>query len=350
MSDLVASGQAVDQPLTRHAIFLVLSVRDDDESLATAREVVSGIADFVKTVGFRSSEARLSCVVGIGRALWDRLRPDGPRPIDLRPFNAIRGENGHDAPSTPGDVLFHIRSERADLCFELERQLLNALGGAVVVEDEVSGFRYFDARDLLGFVDGTANPTGAEISDAAWITGDADPDFGGGAYVVVQKYVHDLEAWGALTVEQQEAVIGRTKVENIELDDDPDAPAHKTLTTIEDPQTGEELDIIRDNMPFGRPGAGEYGTYFIGYASRLWVIETMLQRMFLGDRPGRYDRILDFSTAVTGTTFFVPTPDVLEGLADETPAPAEEEAAEAPPAAPAPPPATGGLGIGSLRD
>ena len=198
---------------------------------------------------------------------------------------------------------------------------MNAFGGAVVVEDEVSGFRYFDARDLLGFVDGTANPTGAEITDAAWITDESDPDFGGGAYVVVQKYVHDLDAWGALTVEQQEAVIGRTKVENIELDDDPDAPAHKTLTTIEDPQTGEELDIIRDNMPFGRPGAGEYGTYFIGYASRLWVIETMLQRMFLGDRPGRYDRILDFSTAVTGTTFFVPTPDVLEGLADETPAP-----------------------------
>ena len=101
---------------------------------ATARDVVSGITDFVKTVGFRSSESRLSCVVGIGRALWDRLRPDGPRPVDLRPFNAIRGENGHDAPSTPGDVLFHIRSERADLCFELERQLLDALGGAVVVE------------------------------------------------------------------------------------------------------------------------------------------------------------------------------------------------------------------------
>src|ERR1700712_4527054 len=132
MSDLVASGQAVDQPLTRHAIFLVLSVREDDESLAVARDVVSGIADFVKTVGFRSAESRLSCVAGIGRALWDRLRPAGPRPIDLRPFNAIRGENGHDAPATPGDVLFHIRSERADLCFELERQLLNALGSSVV--------------------------------------------------------------------------------------------------------------------------------------------------------------------------------------------------------------------------
>jgi putative iron-dependent peroxidase len=350
MSDLVASGQAVDQPLTRHAIFLVLSVREGDEALATARDVVSGIADFVKTVGFRSADSRLSCVVGIGRSFWDRLRPSGPRPIDLRPFNAIRGENGHDAPSTPGDVLFHIRSERADLCFELERQLLNALGSAVVVEDEVSGFRYFDARDLLGFVDGTANPTGAEIPDAAWITAESDPGFGGGAYVVVQKYVHDLDAWGALTVEQQEAIIGRTKVENIELDDDPDAPAHKTLTTIEDPATGEELDIIRDNMPFGRPGAGEYGTYFIGYASRLWVIETMLQRMFLGDPPGKYDRILDFSTAVTGTTLFVPTPDVLEGLAEEDgPSEAEDAAAAEAPAAPAPP-AGPTLGIGSLRD
>jgi putative iron-dependent peroxidase len=350
MSDLVASGQGVDAPLSRHAVFLVLSVREDDAALATARDVVSEIGELVKTVGFRSAESRLSCVVGVGRALWDRLRPAGPRPIDLRPFARIEGEAGHVAPSTPGDLLFHIRSERADLCFELERLLLSSLGGAVVVEDEVSGFRYFDARDLLGFVDGTANPTGAEIPDAAWITPDADPDFGGGAYVVVQKYVHDLDAWGALTVEQQEAIIGRTKVENVELDDDDDAPAHKTLTTIEDPQTGEELDIIRDNMPFGRPGAGEFGTYFIGYAGRLWVIEQMLGRMFLGHPPGKYDRILDFSTALTGTTFFVPTPAVLEGLADEDgPAQDAGDAAPAEPPAAAVAPPSPGLGIGSLR-
>ena len=190
------------------------------------------------------------------------------------------------------------------------------LGDAAHVVDETIGFRYFDARDLLGFVDGTANPTGAELPDAALIGADADPDFAGGSYVVVQKYLHDLAGWAALSTEEQEAIIGRTKPDNVELDDD-DAPrkSHKTLATIED-DDGGELDILRDNMPFGRPGAGEFGTYFIGYSGRLWVIEQMLERMFVGEPPGAYDRLLDFSTAITGTTFFVPTAAMLEALAE----------------------------------
>ena len=213
----------------------------------------------------------------------------------------------HTAPSTPGDLLFHLRAEREDMTFELERQLLDVIGDAARVVDETVGFRYFDARDLLGFVDGTANPTGAELPDAALIGADADPDFAGGSYVVVQKYLHDMAGWAALSTEEQEAIIGRTKLDNVELDDD-DAPrkSHKSLATIED-AAGGELAILRDNMPFGRPGAGEFGTYFIGYAGRLWVIEQMLERMFVGAPAGAYDRLLDFSTAITGTTFFVPT-------------------------------------------
>ena len=193
------------------------------------------------------------------------------------------------------------------MTFELERQLLDLLGDAVQVVDETSGFRYFDARDLLGFVDGTANPVGGELLDAALIGEEADPDFAGGSYVVVQKYVHDMAGWGALTTERQEAIMGRTKIDNIEIDDD-DEPrkSHKSLATIDDGEGGE-LAILRDNMPFGRPGAGEFGTYFIGYAGRVWVIEQMLERMFVGAPPGSYDRLLDFSTAITGTTFFVPT-------------------------------------------
>ena len=141
------------------------------------------------------------------------------------------------------------------MCFELERLLLDALGDAITVVDEVSGFRYFDSRDLLGFVDGTANPLAAELADATLIAPDADPDFAGGSYVVVQKYLHDVPRWNALSSEEQQAIIGRTKVDNVELDDDPTRPAHKTLATIED-EDGTERDILRDNMPFGRPGAG----------------------------------------------------------------------------------------------
>ncbi len=337
--------QSVDVPLSRFAVFLVVTVGAAPAALETVRGVVAGIDDLVKTVGFRSSGGALSCVVGVGARLWDRLSP-GRRPAELREFAPIAG-TPHLAPSTPGDLLFHIRAERQDLCFELERLLLDAFGDAVTVADEVQGFRYFDTRDVLGFVDGTANPVGAELPSASLI-GEEDPDFAGGSYVIVQKYLHDLAAWARLTTEQQEAVIGRTKLDNIELDDAPGPQfAHKTLTTITDAD-GNELSILRDNMPFGRPGRGEFGTYFIGYSRRLWVTELMLRRMFVGDPVGYYDRILDVSTAVTGTTFFVPSNPLLRGLAAagigaSTTAVATRLATEAPDAP------TGSLGIGSLR-
>jgi len=338
-------AQSVEAPLSRSAVFLVMAAGESDGDLARIRDVLGAIGDLVKNVGFRDLGGRLSCVVGIGSALWDRLSP-GRRPADLRPFAPIQGPV-HAAPSTPGDLLFHVRAERADMTFELERQLLDLIGNAARVVDETAGFRYFDARDLLGFVDGTANPTGAELPDAALIGADADPGFAGGSYVIVQKYLHDMAGWAALSTEEQEAIIGRTKIDNIELDDD-DAPrkSHKTLTTIEDDARGE-LDILRDNMPFGRPGAGEFGTYFIGYAGRLWVIEQMLERMFVGVPPGAYDRLLDFSTAVTGSTFFVPTAGMLEDLAEPPADPAAASADAGDVAAPAP--ASPSLGIGSLR-
>ena len=325
-------AQSVEAPLSRSAVFLVMAAGEGDAALAGVRDTLGAVGDLVKNVGFRDLNGRLSCVVGIGSALWDRLSP-GSRPAELHPFVPIEGP-AHAAPSTPGDLLFHLRAEREDMTFELERQLLELIGDAAEVVDETTGFRYFDARDLLGFVDGTANPTGAELPDAALITADAEPAFAGGSYVVVQRYVHDMAAWAALSTEEQEAIMGRTKIDNVEIDDDA-APrkSHKTHATIED-DAGGELAILRDNMPFGRPGAGEFGTYFIGYSGRLWVIEQMLERMFVGVPPGSYDRLLDFSTAITGTTFFVPTVGMLEELAE-------------PPAATAA--TTPSLGIGSLR-
>ncbi len=338
-------AQSVEAPLSRSAVFLVMAAGARDADLARVREVLGAIGDLVKNVGFRDLNGRLSCVVGIGSALWDRLSPQR-RPVDLHPFAPIQGPV-HAAPSTPGDLLFHLRAEREDMTFELERQLLDLIGDAAQVVDETTGFRYFDARDLLGFVDGTANPTGSELPEATLIGEDADLDFAGGSYVVVQKYLHDMAGWAALSTEEQEVIMGRTKIDNIEIDDD-DAPrkSHKSLATIED-DAGGEFAILRDNMPFGRPGAGEFGTYFIGYSSRLWVIERMLQRMFIGEPPGAYDRLLDFSNAVTGTTFFVPTSGMLEALAE----PPSDPAAAAPEAGGKRSPATAAssLGIGSLR-
>ena len=304
-------AQSVDAPLSRAAIFLVVTVPNDQAALAKVCSVLDGLDDLVKTVGFRDLSGRLSCIVGIGRALWDRLGFD-KRPLELKPFAPVAGPV-HAAPSTPGDLLFHIRSERPDLCFEFERLLLDSLGTSVTVVDEVSGFRYFDARDLLGFVDGTANPTGQDLPASA-LVGDEDADFAGGSYVVVQKYLHDLGAWAGVPTPLQEQIIGRTKIDNVELDDD-DAPrkSHKSLATIVDAD-GAEHDILRDNMPFGRPGQKEFGTYFIGYSRYLWVIEKMLQRMYVGEPAGAYDRLLDFSTPHTGATFFAPARPTLQAL------------------------------------
>lgn len=304
--------QSVDAPLTGAAVFLVLTVDATADAVRTVRSVLADVSGLVKTVGFRDLDAALACTVGIGADLWPSLTGRA-MPSELHPFKPIEG-TVHKAPRTPGDLLFHIRSNRRDLCFEFERLLLEELGSSVTVVDETEGFRYFDVRDLLGFIDGTANPVGPDLPEST-LVGDEDPAGAGGSYVVVQKYVHPLEKWNALTTEQQEAIMGRRKFDGVELDDaETGQKAHKTLATVVDDQ-GIEHDILRDNMPFGSP-ATRLGTYFIGYSRHLWVIERMLERMYIGDPPGLHDRLLDFSTPVTGSTFFVPPAAVLDGLGD----------------------------------
>jgi putative iron-dependent peroxidase len=309
-------AQTIDAPLTSAATFLVLSVHDDPEAVETVRDVVASIDDLLKNVGFRDLDARLSCTVGIGARVWPGITRRA-LPAELHPFREVRGAR-HTAPSTPGDLLLHIRADRRDLVFEFERQVLDLLGTAVTVVDETSGFRYFDMRDLLGFVDGTANPVGQELADST-LVGDEDPANAGGSYAVVQRYLHGIDAWRGLATEQQESVIGRTKADNTELDDASGGQrSHKTLATIT--VDGEEHGILRDNMPFGSPGSAEFGTYFIGYSRHLWVIEKMLERMFVGDPPGLHDRLLDFSEAVLGCTFFAPSAAFLSALGDDVPA------------------------------
>ena len=313
-SSVPALPQAVAAPLTRAAIFLVATFNPGSETRATLRSFCGDLAALLRAVEFRDLEGGLSCVVGFGSEAWDRLFGP-PRPAELHPFREIRSGARH-AVSTPGDLLFHIRAKRMDLCFELATQIMARLGNAVSAVDEVQGFRFFDDRDLMGFVDGTENPRGAAVLDAVLI-GDEDADFAGGSYVIVQKYLHDLDAWNALSTEAQERIIGRTKLSDIELDDSvKPTSAHNALTTIV--EDGKEIKILRDNMPFGRPGYGEFGTYFIGYSRSPRTIEQMLENMFVGRPPGNYDRILDFSRAVTGNLFFVPSATFLENVADQT--------------------------------
>ena len=305
----------------------------------TIRSWCGDIAALVRSVGKRVPGGNLTCVCGFGADAWDALFGN-PRPAALHPFREFGGQRV--AVATPGDILLHIRAEAMDR-FELATQLLGALGDAVTVVDEVHGFRNFDQRAMIGFVDGTENPEGRAAVDFT-VIGDEDAEFAGGSYVIVQKYLHDMAGWNALAVETQERIIGRTKLADI-------ARAGREAVVL-----AQLADHARRGRPGSEdparqhavraPGRGRIRHHFIGYARSPAPIEQMLENMFVGRPPGNYDRLLDYSRAVTGSLFFVPSADLLEALADRA-APAAE-AAEPEPASSAPH-RDGSLKIGSLK-
>ncbi|WP_321844407.1 Dyp-type peroxidase [Paraburkholderia bannensis] len=349
-ASLTQEPQSVSSAVTRSAFFIVATINEDATSRAAVRAWCADVANLVRAVGKRVPGGNLSCVVGFSSDAWDKLFGE-PRPAGLHPFREF-GSGERKAIATPGDLIMHIRADQTDLCFELATQLMKRLEGAVVTVDEVHGFRNFDMRAMIGFVDGTENPEGDEAVHFTVIQ-DEDPEYAGGSYVLVQKYLHDMKGWNALPVEAQEHIIGRTKLQDIELDEDVKPSwSHSSLTTLDD-AAGNEIKILRDNMPFGRPGQGEFGTYFIGYARDPQPIEQMLENMFVGLPPGNYDRLLDFSRAVTGGLFFVPSQPLLEALADRVPGAAPTIAVDHPnqtePEPAAAVSADGSLAIGSLK-
>jgi porphyrinogen peroxidase len=308
-----AVAQPIVAPLTRAAIFLVVALKPGSDNRATLRSFCGDLSGIFRAVEFRNIEAGLSCIMGIGSDAWDRLFGP-PRPAELHPFREVRAGTRH-AVSTPGDLLFHIRARHMDLCFELATQIMARIGNAVSPVDEVHGFKNFDDRDLVGFVDGTENPRGEAVADAA-LVGEEDAAFAGGSYVMIQKYLHDMTGWNALSVEAQEKIIGRKKLSDIELDESvKPTSSHSSLTTIE--ENGKEIKILRDNMPFGHAARREFGTYFIGYCRSPRTLEQMLENMFVGRPPGNYDRLLDFSRAITGNLFFAPSATFLEAVTED---------------------------------
>ena len=336
-----AVAQPVAAPLTRAAIFLVLAVHEGAAHLQAVRRLCPDLGTLVRAVGFRDREGRLACTIGIGSDLWDRLF-GAPKPAELHPFREF-GAGARHAVATPGDLLFHIRAERFDLCFELTAQIMTRLGPAVSAVDEVQGFTYFDQRDLLGFVDGTENPAGEEAL-AAVLIGAEDAGFASGSYLVVQKNIcMTLPAGTPLPTEMQERIIGRSKLSDVELDAATKPSwAHNELNKIV--EDGREIKILRANMAFGRAGEGEYGTYYIAYSRSARTIEAMLENMFVGRPPGNYDRLLDFSRAVTGNLFFAPSATFLETVTLDGPIVGITDPRQREPSVP-----DDSLGIGSLK-
>ena len=306
--------QAVTEKPGENALFIVYELLNMPQTAACMKALCGSFGALVRSLKGRYPEDEISAVMGFGSFAWDRLFSDTSKPKELSAFQEIKGEK-HTAVSTKGDLFFHIRAKRMAECFELASIIQNKLDGVVVSIDEVHGFRYFDGRAMIGFVDGTENPEALDAYKAAIITD--DEPFNGGSYAFVQKYLHDMKAWNALGVEEQEKVIGRKKFNDVELDDEEKPEnAHNAVTNISD-EEGNELKIVRANMPFANASKNEFGTYFIGYAGKFSTTQKMLERMFVGEPKGNYDRLLDFSTPVTGSLFFVPTFDMLETLAEE---------------------------------
>jgi putative iron-dependent peroxidase len=297
-----------------NTIFLVWNFKKGLEIGAAFQRVCALVINLNNSGEIRFPDTGATCVMGIGYDAWRRLGLPVPLPKELENFEPIAGGK-HTAVATRGDLHFHLKGTAKSICYDMAATLAQILDPVAVSVEEVHGFRYWDGRSILGFVDGTENPEGEKRAFFGLI-GDDDPAYRGGSYLFVQKYIHNLTAFRALSVEDQEKVFGRSKEDDIEMPDDiKPSNSHSALANV-----GDDLKIIRDNMPFGNMSTNEMGTYFIAYASTFSTVKKMLDKMFIGSPAGNYDRLLDFSTPKTGSLFFVPPVPFLKNIASGTPA------------------------------
>ncbi len=308
------------QSVTAHpgenVIIMVYKIKDVEGAEDKIKDFCGNFSAYMRSMLNRFPDSEFSSTIGFGAKAWDRFFSDLGTPKELEEFVPICGGK-YTAVSTPGDLIFHIRAKQMGYCHEFATIIDMKLADVVEAIDETHGFRYMDGKAIIGFVDGTENPA-VDLNpfDFAMV-GDEDANFKGGSYLFVQKYIHDMSGWNKLPVEEQEKVIGRHKFNDVELtDEEKPANAHNKVTNIEDAD-GNELKITRANIPFANTSTGEYGTYFIGYARSFATTRRMLENMFIGDPVGNTDRLLDFSTAVTGTLFFAPSYDLLGQMGGE---------------------------------
>lgn len=303
--------QDVTERPGENAIFIVYGLKQSVDTIEKVKDVCANFSAMIRSMRNRFPNMQFSSTIGFGADAWGRLFPHEGRPKELNTFQEIKG-NKSIAVSTPGDMLLHIRAKQMGLCFEFASIIDEKLKGVAESIDETHGFRYMDGKSIIGFVDGTESPGVDENPYHFAVVGDEDPEFAGGSYVFVQKYIHDMVAWNSLAVEEQEKVIGRRKFNDVELsDDEKPKNAHNAVANV-----GDDLKIVRANMPFANTSKGEYGTYFIGYASTFATTRKMLESMFIGNPPGNTDRLLDFSTPITGTLFYAPSYDLLAKLGE----------------------------------
>ncbi|MDQ8036868.1 MAG: Dyp-type peroxidase [Pedobacter sp.] len=297
-------------PSSRFARFLVLR-RHPDLSLPDIMAALRELAVARARLQGQHPDAGLISVVAFGAALWQEMK--GPLPAGWHELAPLQGK--FSMPADAADICLHIRSDSFDLCYELAQLFMTRLAahGGVEVLEECAGFRYLDSRDLTGFIDGTENPqTQQERAETALLD---DGEFAGSSFVFAQRYVHQLDKWHRLTVDAQEHVIGRSKLESIELDEDVMPPnSHVARNVIE--EDGEELAILRHSLPYGQAG-GEHGLFFMAYTKDLSILDRMLANMFGTSGDEQSDRLLNFTTPVGGAYFFAPSEELLNTVVGE---------------------------------
>ena len=244
-------------------------------------------------------------VVGFGPTLWRRLRPDDA-PEALADFQPIEGD-GRRAPATQHDLWVWTHGTGEDVELDVARAVTAVMAPVFTLAAEQPCFVYRDSRDLTGFIDGTENPPVEEAFDVALVS-DGEPGEAG-AFVFTQRWVHDLDKFHGRSREQQEGTIGRTQPDSVELDDKP-ATAHIARVVIE--EDGEELEHYRRSVPYGR--VGELGLYFLAFSADPSRFTKMLHRMFGLSGDGLHDHLTDFTTPVSGSFYFAPSLDALDGI------------------------------------
>lgn len=299
------TAQSVILPLpSDHARFIVLRLKD--LTILKLKQQIDALLSTRDRLISQHPNGQIKTAVAFGPELWAKLYAETPTG-----FKQLNPEQGaFNMPVVPADVFIHIASARADLCFAMSQAFFAGIQDKVEVLDERACFRQFDGRDLTGFIDGTENPQFPEDRAEATLIPDSAGVFADGSFIFAQRYVHDLAKWHQLKVDAQEHVIGRTKLESIELDDDVKPEnAHVARTVVED-DTGEEMEILRHSLPYG-DGKGEQGLFFVAYTNNLNIIDEMLKRMFGTTGDGIHDRLLHFTTAVDGAYYFAPSDELL---------------------------------------
>ena len=295
-------------------VYLRFNRQDQAAELDAFRDFADTSQAINRSMNIRAQGDDLRVSIGVSRNGWDYLFPGAARPQELEEFKGLVNAETPSIAMPEGigadaDLFLHIRAKREAVVYEVAEQYRLSFKDFARVVDETHGFRYLEGRAIIGFIDGTENPTGIDAPMWAEV-GSEDPQFTGGSYAFAQKWIHDMDAWRSLGTHEQERAIGREQFTDLELDDEAKAPNAHNVTSkfIID---GEENKIIRMNVPFSDPASGITGTYFIGYSGRWSVTKGMLTNMV-----SKKDYLLTFSKVLFGQVFFVPSLDLLGDIAD----------------------------------